>query len=208
MTTLRHIAVLGAAGEGVEGVVGELADLTGASVSVAQARRARRADLLVLDAASLPTSGPLPDALANVAERPVLVVPEGGWESPVRPHLLVGIQDEDRVAQGATRLARALGGRLTLVHVVDEFSTDLAAALDRGWLKLASAVRLVDSGIPVSAKVLIGDPADELLAAAEESNTDFIVVGARYDARAAGDGASMAARLLDEPSRPVLVLPA
>jgi nucleotide-binding universal stress UspA family protein len=142
----------------------------------------------------------LADDVVRATDRPVLVVPESGWEMSARPHLLVAIQDreeQDAIVQAASRVARALRARLTLVHVVDVFTHDLEAQLDRGWLLLASAIRLVESHVSVAATVLVGDPAGELLSAAAESDADVLAIGV----------GSVSAQVLEDATVPVLLLP-
>jgi nucleotide-binding universal stress UspA family protein len=205
MTALRNIAVLGETGGDVDDAVRELAHRANATVSfVGLPTRteplSRRGASAVVVGSSLAGSSGLAEDLVRATERPVLVVPRSGWELSAAPNLLVAIQhpeEQDAIAQAAARIARALRARLTLVHVVDAFSGDLEAKLDRGWLMLASAVRLVEPQVPVAATVAVGDPASELLSAASESCADLLAIGIR----------SVTAQVIEESTAPVLLLP-
>jgi nucleotide-binding universal stress UspA family protein len=140
---------------------------------------------------------------------PTLVVGHG--HDPSSDHaLLAGID-----------LARRLGGRLHVVHVIDlnDYPVDVDAAdwEQRGAEAVAAEQRhvervLADAPVPWTYEACHGDPATVLCTAAQEHDALLIVVGSR------GEGPRRAlARLLD-PSishgviqrqrLPVLVVPA
>jgi nucleotide-binding universal stress UspA family protein len=126
----------------------------------------------------------------------------------------------DFALAAAVDLARRLGGRLHLVHVIEigDYPVDSDAA---DWEQQGAAViaeqrrrveaRLADAGVPWSYEDRRGDPASELAKAATEQRALMIVVGTR------GEGARQALSRLIEPSvshgvigrqdRPVLVVP-
>jgi|tagenome__1003787_1003787.scaffolds.fasta_scaffold20629569_2 nucleotide-binding universal stress UspA family protein len=159
----------------------------------------QRADLII---AGEHVPGEVALRLAAESGRPVFVPPESSAGLPRRPNILVGLADHgdtDAIVGATTRLAQALGGRLTLVHVVE------LGSLDTGWRVLASAVRLITPHTSASATVLVGDPAGELLNAAEERQADIVAVGVPGDLPAGPS--SVAASVLDDPGYPVLLVP-
>ena len=165
----------------------------------------QRADLIV-------AGPPMPDEvavrLADETGCPVLVLPESSARLPRRPNILVGLDDHgdpDAIVGATTRVAQAVGGRLTLVHVVELYSPDLHVQLDAGWRVLASAVRLISPHVSASATVLVGDPAGELLDAAAGSQADIIAIGAPGDVSAGVN--SVAAAVLGDAGCPILLVP-
>jgi nucleotide-binding universal stress UspA family protein len=119
----------------------------------------------------------------------------------------------------AVDLARRLGGRLHVVHVIgiEDYPVDSDAA---DWEQQGEAViaeqrrrveaRLADAGVPWSYEDRRGDPASELAEVATERRALMIVLGTR------GEGVRQALSRLIEPSvshsviarqhRPVLVV--
>jgi nucleotide-binding universal stress UspA family protein len=146
---------------------------------------------------------------ADRTDGPTLVVGHG--HDPSSDHALLAAID----------LARRLGGRLHVVHVIDlnDYPVDVDAAdwEERGAEAVAAEQRhvesvLADASVPWTYEACHGDPATVLCTAAQEHDALLIVVGSR------GEGPRRAlARLLD-PSishgviqrqrRPVLVVPA
>ena len=139
------------------------------------------------------------------------------------PTLVVGHSQDpssDFALAAAADLARRLGGRLHVVHVIEieDYPVDSDAA---DWEQQGAAViaeqrrrveaRLADAGVPWSYEDRRGDPASELAKAAAERRALMIVLGTR------GEGLWQALSRLIEPSvshgvigrqhRPVLVVP-
>jgi nucleotide-binding universal stress UspA family protein len=85
--------------------------------------------------------------------------------------LLVGLdgsERSERAARQAIALARQSHGSVTLLHVGDH---DQAVAAQHG--------RLRGHGVPVTYRSAVGDPAVELVAAAEAARADLVVLGTR-----------------------------
>jgi nucleotide-binding universal stress UspA family protein len=138
------------------------------------------------------------------------------------PTLVVGHSQDpssDFALAAAVDLARRLGGRLHVVHVIEieDYPVDSDAA---DWERQGEAViaeqrrrveaRLADAGVPWSYEDRRGDPASELAEVATERRALMIVLGTR------GEGVRQALSRLIEPSvshsviarqhRPVLVV--
>jgi nucleotide-binding universal stress UspA family protein len=126
-------------------------------------------------------------------------------------------------AQDATRfgieLAEEHGAAVTFVYVVPAmdiipsggfcFAAAVpheAAEADRE--PLDAALQLADdAGIPARAKLLHGDPVDEIVAYADSVDSDLIVVGSRgHGAIASAVLGSVSRGVLHEARRPVLVV--
>lgn len=78
----------------------------------------------------------------------------------------------------------------------------------RRSLALAEAAKLADNrGVPVAAEVLAGDPADEIVAYADNHDVDLIVIGSRGRGTLASTLlGSVSHAVLQEARRPVLVV--
>ena len=139
------------------------------------------------------------------------------------PTLVVGHSrhpSSDFALAAAVDLARRVGGRLHVVHVIEtkDYPVDSDAA---DWEQQGAAViaeqrrrveaRLRDAGVPWSYVDRHGDPASELARVATDQHALMIVLGTR------GEGVRQALSRLIEPSvshgvigrqhRPVLVVP-
>jgi nucleotide-binding universal stress UspA family protein len=160
---------------------------------------------------------------------PVAVTPLG-WDAE-RPPATIGAayvdSEEGREAlRGAHVLARRLGARLRVVTVVAHkekmhFETDppIAPVVDKRDLvdvegehrleaesQLRNVVADLDSGVPVDAEALVGDPAEVLRDFSE--GLDLLVVGSRgYGPLRAVLLGSVSRRLMTEAHCPVIVVP-
>ena len=134
-------------------------------------------------------------------------------------HIVVGVDGSANAAHAldwAITLARPLGARITAVHalglldrlahervttgdhreaITEEFRTQWCAALD-------------DAGVACDREVVDGPPADVILATAEATGADLVVVGERgIGAGAASELGSTSRRVLGSATVPVLVVP-
>jgi nucleotide-binding universal stress UspA family protein len=167
------------------------------------------------------------EKLVREARHAVLLAANPGDRAPHR--LLVPVDESpatDTVLGWARLLAERSGTELTLLHIVsstmlnellsagavisgvmvplpDEVLTN--AELDAGsWLQqVASEAGLDRPG--VSTQVKAGDPADEILAAAERLGADLIVMGSSAHGLRAALLGSVAREVLRAAKRPVLV---
>jgi nucleotide-binding universal stress UspA family protein len=114
------------------------------------------------------------------------------------PHILIAV-DESNAAGWAidvgAALARRMGGRVTLVHVIPPPSTgvgegvlvladDLVDRLRAAGADLrASLARRLPDGVPVTSALRDGPPAQEIVAQARQAAADLIVVGSRGGGR-------------------------
>ena len=97
-------------------------------------------------------------------------------------HILVPLKrdaNDEVVFEHVTSLARAVGARLTLLHVVHSHSRDEAAYLEQEagrylaeWVESAAA-----GGLQVEARVVQGEPAEAINEVAEELDVDLIAMG-------------------------------
>jgi nucleotide-binding universal stress UspA family protein len=122
------------------------------------------------------------------------------------PTLVIGHSRDpssDFALATAVDLARRLGGRLHIVHVleIEDYPADSDAADwgQRGAAALAEQrrrveARLRDAGVPWTYEDRRGDPARELAEAATERHALMIVLGTR------GEGVGQALSRLIEPS--------
>jgi nucleotide-binding universal stress UspA family protein len=104
--------------------------------------------------------------------------------------------DFSECAINALSLARALAkgsaSQLVVVHVVDQESaargesSKLSTLIQKARERLTSAVDGVDSR--ASRRVLVGDPATEIVQAVLDAHADLVVLGAHGQARAAPVG--------------------
>jgi len=158
---------------------------------------------------------------------PVLVVPTTSARVRAQPLLAVGVEAADaglRTVRSVVPLARALGARLTLVHVRPPAVTGAVTAvgavpmtLPRGSEATATPFApgddgileaLAADGVPALAMERDGDPADVLLRVAAEQDADALVV-ARRDQGLFADLllGSVTAHAVAAAERPVLVVP-
>jgi len=161
--------------------------------------------------------GSVADRLMQICDRPVLVV--RGEPPRVKPdRIMVGIDgsgEGDTAACAAAALAKALGARLTVAHVIpsedggeDAFLADAKLVRDRAQALLAEALEDLEPICgPLTTAVLTGRPAEALAEAAKARRIGIVVVGHR------GRGAaarlllgSVADRLAHVSPRPVLVV--
>ena len=99
-------------------------------------------------------------------------------------------EDSERALAAALALARSTGGHVTIVTVIDPLLSAGAAAAganaaldDQTQQELRSLLERAAPGLPASSTaavaVRVGQPPDEILAQAEDSNADIIVMGMR-----------------------------
>ena len=99
-------------------------------------------------------------------------------------------EDSERALAAALALARSTGGHVTIVTVVDPLLSAGAAAAganaaldDQTQQELQSLLERAAPGLPASSTaavaVRVGTPSAEIMAQAEESNADIIVMGMR-----------------------------
>lgn len=126
----------------------------------------------------------------------------------------------DRAVETARDLARASGGSVHLVHVVEHASLpsgrfaggfDMEEPADAQGLLGKEIALLRDAGVPVTAKVervVVGHTAQQIVAAAEAEAADLIVMGCRgrseLTALVLG---STSFKVLHLANRPVLIVP-
>ena len=128
-------------------------------------------------------------------------------------------EDSERALAAALALARATRGHVTIVTVVDPLLSAGAAAAgadqaldDQTQQELRSLLERAAPGLPApstaAVAVRVGQPPDEIMLQAEESNADIIVMGMR------GVGGaqrlmlgSTSERVLGKSTVPVLVVP-
>jgi nucleotide-binding universal stress UspA family protein len=167
-----------------------------ALATVAYARK-HRADLIVMGTNS--RRGPAKLFFGSTAEgvlrrapAAVLVVPQGrpervDWGHPARP--IVGAIDLGPQATGDTkrmlRVAKQLGAPLTLLHVVSQtpapswFATRLNAHDRKRLLAARARLRSIAGTVKSSSRVLLGHPADEIVATALDAQAGLIVLTLR-----------------------------
>ncbi len=137
--------------------------------------------------------------------------------------IVVGIDFSESsrpVLEAAQNTAQQFGATVDLVHVREPFSYPLSGAsipdpecqVLFNWIdeSLASAARrFVDAGIPCVTSSLEGAPASQIVAHAEKTGADLVIVGT--DGRSGIAHAvlgSVAERVVQKAHRPVLVVPA
>lgn len=115
-------------------------------------------------------------------------------------------------ARAAATLACELGCRAVLVHVMDHPSRgterglpSLRRALHLG--RLRAIVEELELPHGTTAEVLAGEPADELLRAAEERDAELIVLGSREGLETGALRGSVAGALMSVAPCPVVVVP-
>lgn len=135
--------------------------------------------------------------------------------------VVVGIDGSEngaRALRWAAELAAQAGGRLVVVHVFEPLAHlgEVEPPIDFAEMEEAAKRRLgedwcapcVSLGVPYTTRVVEGDPADALIAAATEEQADLIVVGSRglSGVRSLLAG-STSTKLLHRSDRPVVVIP-
>jgi nucleotide-binding universal stress UspA family protein len=158
--------------------------------------------------------GSVTEKVLRLADRPVLVVKGEAGAAPAAPPEVrrilcpVDLGDGSRLAlEQAARLAADFAARLEVLHVVEKAGpeTDLQAARDRlmGWVPAELRGRCT-----LREAVRGGNAAQEILAAAQESGSDLVVMATRHktfwDATVLG---STAARIVRHAPCPVLAVP-
>jgi nucleotide-binding universal stress UspA family protein len=96
-------------------------------------------------------------------------------------HILAPLKrdaNDEVVVEHASSLARVVGGRLTLLHVVHSHSRDESVYLEQeaGQYLAGWAERTAATGLQVEARVVQGEPAEAINKAAEELGADLIVM--------------------------------
>jgi universal stress protein E len=156
------------------------------------------ADLIVIGAGerrnpAVFTLGPIAETVIAHAPQPVLAIRPGDPE-PSFSRILCPV-DQSRTSlrglQNAVRLAKAIGGELSVLSVVPEVSW-LTAAAETGVLTNAKVehasewiqefdqfIQRIDvSGVSWKSEVRFGVPHEQIAVAAEELGSDLIVMGA------------------------------
>jgi len=115
--------------------------------------------------------------------------------------VLVPIDENEQRAASQARTVAALPTaaeniEATLVHVFDDRDTAETTSVRHLPSGKRATEVLVEAGVPVTTESANGDPADVILAAAERTNADHIVMGGRKHGR-------MGAILFDSVSRQV-----
>jgi nucleotide-binding universal stress UspA family protein len=110
----------------------------------------------------------------------------------------------------ALELAQAHGAKLTLLHVLEqEVTNEINPGRTNDWAKHALealAAKGVNLASPVQTMVTTGAVAPEILKAAEQTNTDWIVLGADGEQPMWPFTASAPYKVLSTATRPVLTL--
>ena len=86
---------------------------------------------------------------------------------------------DDVVIEHASSLARVVGGRLTLLHVVHSHSRDESVYLEQEAAAIPrrlGGARLATAGLQVETRVVPGEPAEAINKVAEELGADLIVM--------------------------------
>ncbi len=136
-------------------------------------------------------------------------------------HILVpldGSEQSERALETASSLAEAYGGaRVTLLAVMIRFPESRIHApkmdeqsMDRGDVYLKAFTERYVHRFPVSAKVRLGVPADEILAEARESGVDMIIMSTHGTASVERDRHSIGStawRVLHDAPCPILLVP-
>ncbi|HEX2504087.1 MAG TPA: universal stress protein, partial [Miltoncostaeaceae bacterium] len=171
--------------------------------------------------------GSVTRALAARSPIPLVVVPPHHSEGPGggEPNVVCGVDGSGHAvaaARIAGGLARALGGRVVIAHALKDLRATIAylgarstqpALTGQPDAREADAVRIVEdalgaAGDGATGVVEPGAPWDALQAVADREGAQMLAVAARGQsaARAALFG-SVATRLAEEATRPILVVP-
>lgn len=129
-----------------------------------------------------------------------------------------GSENGARALRWAAELVAQTGGRLVVVHVFEPLAHlgELEPPIDFAAMEAAARRRLGEDwcapcatlGVDYTTRVMEGEPADALIAAAGEEQADLIVVGSRglSGVRKLFAG-STSTKLLHRTNRPVVVIP-
>jgi universal stress protein A len=144
--------------------------------------------------------------------------PSRQWPGPVIlvPLDLGGQAMQD--VEDAAEVALALGTQLLLVHVVSEpqpppwYRADLSAQsrlrTEKARLQLEALAKALNRGVPITTRVLVGSPADEIAAAAAEQRIGLVMMHLRKGPGLFGSRAgSLAYHVLCHAVTPVLAVP-
>lgn len=118
----------------------------------------------------------------------------------VKPNIVVAVDDgrpSQWAADVAVALARRLGGRVTLVHVVIPPSPGITEGIvlvrddivdelkERARAMLDAAAARLPKDVPVTTALTVGVPAREIVGMAAGGGVDFVVMGSRGAGRLA-----------------------
>jgi nucleotide-binding universal stress UspA family protein len=181
-----------------------------------QAYRKESADLMVVGSPGgewFPAShlGRTGHRLAGHTNHPIAVVPPGPPPTGIR--LVVGVDGSpgsNAVLQWVGHLPPALTSEVGVIHAVPTplapflHAPQQAAGDDdtRGWLE-----PLVEAGIEVAVSVVEGDPVDALVGAANQPGAVIVIGGRPVGPNHRLRLGSVALRILDRQSGPVIVIP-
>jgi nucleotide-binding universal stress UspA family protein len=148
------------------------------AVTIRRVARERRCDLIVLGTRPRPelarwVQGSVAEAVIRGASCPVLVVPRA-WRAPRK--ILAPVHGAGYARRGlmaAAVLARAYGGRLTMLEVVDKPSLAVISA-KRMSVQAGKLPASVFRAAPPEYEVRVGDPVREILRA--ERARDMVVL--------------------------------
>ncbi|MFC5051374.1 universal stress protein [Rubritalea spongiae] len=131
----------------------------------------------------------------------------------------------EKVLEAATRMAKALGEQVYLVHVIDDtplytmygmYPEEAPAMMEYRGLAQEKAKELLSesqgklsaAGVAVQRKILDGKPQDAILAFADEVDADLVVVGTHgHSAIGSVLMGSVSSGLVRQAQVPVLVVP-
>jgi len=133
---------------------------------------------------------------------------------------LDGSELAERILPHVTAIAKATGAKVLLLRATDPRHGSIAAEAAteaRKWLEADQAQaarylegvakRLKDAGVPTKLEVLLGEPAVEILTAAEKENVDLIAVMSHgVTGLSHFDTGSVAQKVLKGATRPVLLV--
>ncbi len=156
-----------------------------------------------------PPAGHIPLSLVSATVKPVVIVPPAQPASPIR-RVLIAIEGSPRKARSlkrAVELAGAAQLELTVVHVDEEDSIPMFSDQPQHETEVYTGEFLARCcpGAPQAALQLrTGEPAEEILAAANDVDPDLIAIGWPHG----GDPARghVARAIVDRCRRPVLLV--
>jgi nucleotide-binding universal stress UspA family protein len=138
--------------------------------------------------------GSVADRVLRLAKTPVMVIPSGAeqpWPTDRAPHLLVPLDFSELAGEAlgpAVELAKSLGARMTLLHVVPPpsyaYAEGYAYVIDLPEQQLEEGSRMLDEqaerlradGLDVQTEALIGYPSAQVAESAAEKGADLIVM--------------------------------
>jgi nucleotide-binding universal stress UspA family protein len=191
-------AALRAAGVAAEAVVtGVAGDDVGRTI--VDESVARGCDLMVLSTHGRTglgrfIYGSVADRVLRLAKTPVMVIPAGSeqpWPSDRAPHVLLPLDFSELANEAvgpAVELAKSLGARMTLLHVVPPpsyaYAEGYAYVIDLPEQQLEEGSRMLDDlaerlradGLEVQTEALIGYPSAQVAESAAEKHADLIVM--------------------------------